>query len=369
MKTAVLFGTRPEAIKMAPVLRALRSDPSFEVLSISSGQHDELLKPMEGLLELGVDLNLGLMKHGQTLSDLVSRGISRLSEALQEHRPDAFLVHGDTSTAFAGALAAFYNEIPVGHVEAGLRTWNMSSPWPEESNRRLIAPIANWNFSPTEACRANLLEERIAPETISVTGNTVIDSLLWTDEKIRSSSLVEQYAEKHTELLEHEQIILVTSHRRENFGDRMRGVYETLAEIARSRPEVAIVFPMHLNPNARKPAQEIMGDCENVKLIEPLEYPEFVYLMGAASLIISDSGGVQEEAPSLGTPVLVTRDTTERPEALETGIVKLVGTDPAKIWDDATAILDVEKVDGAPKVVNPYGDGRAAERIRDALKR
>jgi UDP-N-acetylglucosamine 2-epimerase (non-hydrolysing) len=323
---------------------------------------------MEGLLELDVDVNLGLMKHGQTLSDLVSRGIARLSEALQQHKPDALLVHGDTSTAFAGALAAFYNEIPVGHVEAGLRTWDMKSPWPEESNRRLIAPIAEWNFSPTEECRKNLLEEKIRPETITVTGNTVVDSLLWMDERIKTTSMIDSYADKHSELLGYRHVILVTSHRRENFGAKMRGVYETLARIARERPDVAIVFPMHLNPNARKPALEVMGDCENVKLIEPLDYPEFVYMMGISSLIISDSGGVQEEAPSLGTPVLVTRDTTERPEALRTGIVKLVGTDPAKIHAEASAVLDSAEAHGVREVANPYGDGRAAERILAALK-
>ncbi|MGP5076452.1 non-hydrolyzing UDP-N-acetylglucosamine 2-epimerase [Brachybacterium alimentarium] len=368
MKTAVLFGTRPEAIKMAPVLRTLRSNPDFEVLSVSSGQHDELLKPLEGLLELDVDVNLGLMRHGQNLSDLVSRGISRISDALQEHKPDALLVHGDTSTAFAGALAAFYNGIPVGHVEAGLRTWNMKSPWPEESNRRLIAPIATWNLSPTNACRNNLLSENIDDSTITVTGNTVIDSLLWMDQKVKSTDLVEQYEEKHADLLEHRHLVLVTSHRRENFGSRMRGVYETLARLADERPDCIIVFPMHLNPNARKPALEVMGDRKNVRLIEPLEYSEFVYLMGISDLIITDSGGVQEEAPSLKTPVLVTRDTTERPEALDTGIVKLVGTDPEKIWAESNAILDASESIAEQNINNPYGDGHASQRIADALQ-
>jgi UDP-N-acetylglucosamine 2-epimerase (non-hydrolysing) len=368
MKTAVLFGTRPEAIKMAPVLRALRASDDFDVLSISSGQHDELLRPMEGLLELGVDVNLGLMRHGQTLSQLVSRGIEAISQALVDARPDALLVHGDTSTAFAGALAAFYNEIPVGHVEAGLRTWNMRSPWPEESNRRLIAPLATWNFSPTTACRDNLLEENIPEGTITVTGNTVIDSLLWMDERIKSSDMVEEYEAKYQDLLQYRHVILVTNHRRENFGPKMRGVYETLARLARSRPDCAIVFPMHLNPNARKPALEVMGDCENVRLIEPLEYPEFVYLMGVSSLIITDSGGVQEEAPSLGTPVLVTRDTTERPEALSTGIVKLVGTDPEKLWNESNEILDNSGELAEREIANPYGDGRAAQRILGALR-
>jgi UDP-N-acetylglucosamine 2-epimerase (non-hydrolysing) len=368
MKTAVLFGTRPEAIKMAPVLRALRADPQFDVLAISSGQHDELLKPMEGLLELGVDVNLGLMRHGQTLSELVSRGIQKVSAALEEHKPDALLVHGDTSTAFAGALAAFYNEIPVGHVEAGLRTWNMKSPWPEESNRRLIGPLAQWNFSPTEACRKNLRDENIPDATITVTGNTVIDSLLWMDARIKSSDLVDRFAATYEDLHRYKHMVLVTNHRRENFGSKMRGVYETLARLATARPDCVIVFPMHLNPNARKPALEVMGECENVRLIEPLDYPEFVYLMDVADLIITDSGGVQEEAPSLGTPVLVTRDTTERPEALNTGIVTLVGTDPETIWTQSNAILDESDAIAERSIVNPYGDGHASERILAALR-
>lgn len=364
MRVVVTYGTRPEAIKMAPVLRALRNASNIEPVALSSGQHKELLDPLEGLLELQCDRNLCLMAPGQSVAQFASRAIESYAGALAEIQPDLVLVHGDTSTAFAAALASFYSGIEVGHVEAGLRTWDMKAPWPEEANRRLISPIAQFNFAPTESAAHNLESENIPTDSIYVTGNTVVDSLLWTAAKIEHSELGSKFRLRFAPITSREKLVLITNHRRENFGTRIHRTYETIRNIAREHPEADFVFPMHFNPEARKPALEVLADSQNVHLIEPLDYPEFIYLMSRANLIITDSGGIQEEAPTFGIPILVTRDVTERPEAVEAGAVKLVGSDYDLLFEESRRILKSDGRSRSDKEVdNPYGDGRAAERI------
>jgi len=354
---------------MAPVVRDLRRPGSgLEPVVVSTGQHRHLLDQVLKVLEIDVDIDLDLMVENQELAEFSSKAISGLSRVVADEEPSLVLVHGDTSTALAGALAGFYNRVPVGHVEAGLRTGDLYSPWPEEANRRLVGGLAAEHFAPTEASRQNLLREGIPTESILVTGNTVVDSLHWIRDELLARPSVERSLAARFDHLPDRDIVLVTNHRRENFGDGMKRVYSALRELAGMYPELAFVFPVHLNPNARRPAEALLGGMANVHLIEPVEYLEFVYLMTRARLIVTDSGGVQEEAPSLSVPVLVTRETTERPEAIAAGTATLVGTDPDLLIEHAHRLL--RRAPGAvgPAGGNPYGDGRAASRIGEVVR-
>ncbi len=369
-KAMVVFGTRPEAIKMAPVVRELLSeDSTYRPVVVVTGQHRELLHQALEMLEIEPDIDLSLMKPNQSLAEFASTALSSLSDVIKSENPDLILVHGDTSTSFIGALAAYYNQVPVGHVEAGLRTDSIKSPWPEEGNRRLIGRLTKFHFAPTSRSAENLLKENIDQNTIFVTGNTVVDSLLWVKNKLDTSpTFKEEFATRHPYIEVDEEIVLVTNHRRENFGDGMRNVYNAVKRLAVEYPLKQFIFPMHLNPNARRPAEEILSESANVHLIAPLDYQDFVYMLATASLIITDSGGVQEEAPSFGTHVLVTRQSTERPEGIEAGVAVLVGTDEDEIVEQANKILKKttkrSPIDG---ILNPYGDGTAARQIIRAL--
>lgn len=368
-KILTVFGTRPEAIKMAPLVHALAGDDRFEAKCCVTAQHREMLDQVLELFEITPDYDLNLMKAGQTLNDVTARIVQELKPVLQEFQPDVVLVHGDTATTFAASLAAYYEQIEVGHVEAGLRTGNIYSPWPEEANRRLTGVLTNYHFAPTETSKENLLHENFAPEDIFVTGNTVIDALLMVKDKIESDSdLSATLASQFPFLDESKQLILVTGHRRESFGGGFERICEALAQTAKQHPNVQILYPMHLNPNVREPVNRILGDVENVLLIEPQQYLPFIYLMSRSHIILTDSGGIQEEAPSLGKPVLVMRDTTERPEAVAAGTVKLVGTNVEKITASLDSLLnDVEAYKEMSFAHNPYGDGKACQRILDAL--
>ncbi|HGS4803642.1 TPA: non-hydrolyzing UDP-N-acetylglucosamine 2-epimerase [Vibrio parahaemolyticus] len=368
-KILTVFGTRPEAIKMAPLVHALAADDRFEAKCCVTAQHREMLDQVLELFEITPDYDLNLMRAGQTLNDVTARIVQELKPVLQEFQPDVVLVHGDTATTFAASLAAYYEQIEVGHVEAGLRTGNIYSPWPEEANRRLTGVLTNYHFAPTETSKENLLRENFAPEDIFVTGNTVIDALLMVKDKIESDSdLSATLAAQFPFLDESKQLILVTGHRRESFGGGFERICEALAQTAKQHPNVQILYPMHLNPNVREPVNRILGDVENVLLIEPQQYLPFVYLMSRSHIILTDSGGIQEEAPSLGKPVLVMRDTTERPEAVAAGTVKLVGTNVEKITASLGSLLnDEEAYQEMSFAHNPYGDGKACERILDAL--
>lgn len=368
-KILTVFGTRPEAIKMAPLVHALAADERFEAKCCVTAQHREMLDQVLELFEITPDYDLNLMKAGQTLNDVTARIVQELKPVLQEFQPDVVLVHGDTATTFAASLAAYYEQIEVGHVEAGLRTGNIYSPWPEEANRRLTGVLTNYHFAPTETSKENLLRENFAPEDIFVTGNTVIDALLMVKDKIESDSdLSATLASQFPFLDESKQLILVTGHRRESFGGGFERICEALAQTAKQHPNVQILYPMHLNPNVREPVNRILGDVENVLLIEPQQYLAFIYLMSRSHIILTDSGGIQEEAPSLGKPVLVMRDTTERPEAVAAGTVKLVGTNVEKITASLDSLLnDVEAYKEMSFAHNPYGDGKACQRILDAL--
>lgn len=365
LKVMTIFGTRPEAIKMAPVVKALEAAPDMESIVTVTAQHREMLDQVLHLFSITPDYDLNIMSQGQTLYDVTCRALMGLQEVLKEAKPDVVLVHGDTTTTFVGALAAFYEGIPVGHVEAGLRTGNIYSPFPEEMNRKLTGAIGTYHFAPTTTSEANLLKENINPDHLYVTGNTVIDAL--------QSTVKEDY-KFNEELLNkidymNQKVILVTTHRRENLGDPMRNVYEAIRDIIGEHEDVEVIFPMHRNPKVRSIVQEVLGDMPRVHLIEPLEYEPFANLMDRTYLIMTDSGGIQEEAPSLGKPVLVLRDTTERPEAVQAGTVKLVGTDKSTVYATAKElIMNVEMYTAMSNAVNPYGDGLASERIVQALR-
>ncbi|WP_264922230.1 non-hydrolyzing UDP-N-acetylglucosamine 2-epimerase [Vibrio vulnificus] len=368
-KVLTVFGTRPEAIKMAPLVHALAENERFEAKCCVTAQHREMLDQVLELFEITPDYDLNLMKAGQTLNEVTARILLELKPVLQEFKPDVVLVHGDTATTFAASLAAYYEQIAVGHVEAGLRTGNIYSPWPEEANRKLTGALTKYHFAPTETSQQNLLQENYSEENIFVTGNTVIDALLMVKEKIeQDADLKATLAAQFPYLDENKKLILVTGHRRESFGGGFERICEALAQTAKQHPEVQILYPMHLNPNVREPVNRILGSVENVLLIEPQQYLPFIYLMDRANIILTDSGGIQEEAPSLGKPVLVMRDTTERPEAVAAGTVKLVGTEVEKIVSNLNTLLTDNKAYQAMSFAhNPYGDGKACQRILDSL--
>ena len=370
-KILLVFGTRPEAIKMAPLVKTLQNDAAFEIKVCVTAQHRQMLDQVLTLFDIQPDFDLNLMKTGQDLYDITSGVLLGLKSVLLQWRPDAVLVHGDTSTTFAASLAAFYQRIPVGHVEAGLRTGNLYSPWPEEANRKLTTALAQWHFAPTATSRANLLKEGVSASSIHVTGNTVIDALLQVREKIVNSLPMRQQFDQMFSFLEPQRrLVLVTGHRRENFGEGFERICQALTRIAREQPDVQIVYPVHLNPQVQEPVKRLLGSIDNVFLIEPQDYLPFVYLMDKSALILTDSGGIQEEAPSLAKPVLVMRDTTERPEAVEAGTVKLVGTDAHKIASEAGILLnDPQAYNAMAFAHNPYGDGQASQRIAQALLR
>lgn len=369
LKIICVFGTRPEAIKMAPLAMALAVDKRFDARVCVTGQHREMLDQVLDLFELKPSYDLSVMRPGQDLSDITTAILQGMKIVFSEFRPDIVLVHGDTATTFAATLAAYYQQIPVAHVEAGLRTGNLYSPWPEEANRKLTGALATIHFAPTETSRQNLLREGIDPAAIHVTGNTVIDALLEVVAKLDTTEVLQkQFREQFAFLGEGKRVILVTGHRRESFGDGFERICQALAETAKAFPDVEIVYPVHLNPNVREPVNRLLAGIENIHLIEPLDYLPFVYLMNRAYLILTDSGGIQEEAPSLGKPVLVMRDTTERPEAVEAGTVKLVGTEVEAISSNLhTLLTDPQIYQRMSFAHNPYGDGKACARIIDGL--
>ncbi len=368
-RVLTVFGTRPEAIKMAPVVKALKKDKNFDVKICLTGQHREMLDLVMDIFSLEADFDLAVMSPNQTLTDVTCKIITGLGEVLREWRPDIVLVHGDTTTSFSAALAAFYEKIPVGHVEAGLRTGERYSPWPEEVNRCLVSELASVHFSPTAQSEDNLLKENIASKNIIVTGNTVIDALFDALEFIdKDEQLLSQMKEQFSYIDPNKKLIVVTGHRRENHGDGFTNICKALKTLA-EREDTQIIYPVHLNPNVLKPVNEILGNVDDVHLIEPLDYLSFIYLMRLSYFILTDSGGVQEEAPSLGKPVLVMRDTTERPEAVHAKTVRLVGSEFDKIVDHSNELLDSqESYLAMSKAHNPYGDGQASSRIIDALK-
>ena len=381
-KIMLVFGTRPEAIKMAPLVKEFQKHPDkFQTIVCVTGQHREMLDQVLHIFEITPDYDLNIMKQGQDLYDVTARVLLGMRDVLKEAQPDVVLVHGDTTTSTAAALAAFYQQIPVGHVEAGLRTHNIYSPWPEEMNRQLTGRIATYHFAPTPLSRQNLLSEGVKESHITVTGNTVIDALYMVVEKIKKDkaldteleNVLKQSGYDVNRLLGGKKLVLITGHRRENFGDGFISMCKAIKALTEKYPEVDFVYPMHLNPNVRKPIHEVFGEnlsgLGNMFFIEPLEYLSFVYLMEKSTIVLTDSGGIQEEAPGLGKPVLVMRDTTERPEALEAGTVKLVGTDYDKIVDEVSALIDnPEYYDRMSKAVNPYGDGLACNRIMSYLQ-
>lgn len=369
-KISIIFGTRPEAIKLCPVVLALKANPAFECKVCVTGQHREMLQQVLDVFDVVPDKDLALMRPNQTLGGLTSRAIAAIDEYLAEEKPDAVMVQGDTTTVLAGALVAFYHHIPVAHVEAGLRTWNLESPWPEEANRVLTTRLARWHFCPTESNRANLMKEGVPEKGIYVTGNTVIDALLMAKEKVNAAPPSINGLPNDL-MASDERIVLITGHRRENFGEGFENICMAIRNLAVRFPETHFVYPVHLNPNVREPVGRILAHhCgKNVHLIEPQSYLPFVALMNRAYLILTDSGGVQEEAPSLGKPVLVMRDTTERPEAVTAGTVKIIGTAQDSI-EHETALLLNDKVEykKMATAVNPYGDGMAVERIVEIMK-
>lgn len=364
-----VFGTRPEAIKMAPLVHALANDDRFESKVCVTAQHREMLDQVLELFEITPDYDLNLMKAGQTLNEVTARILLELKPVLQEFKPDVVLVHGDTATTFAASLAAYYEQTAVGHVEAGLRTGNIYSPWPEEANRRLTGTLTKYHFAPTETSKENLLKENYSEDNIFVTGNTVIDALLMVKNKIDANAdLNATLAAQFPFLDESKKMILVTGHRRESFGGGFERICEALAITAKEHPDVQIVYPMHLNPNVREPVNRILNGINNIYLIEPQQYLPFIYLMDRSDIILTDSGGIQEEAPSLGKPVLVMRDTTERPEAVAAGTVKLVGTDTDVICSELNELLNNCEVYQTMSVAhNPYGDGHTSKQILEVL--
>lgn len=369
IKTLCVFGTRPEAIKMAPLALALSEDHRFDARVCVTGQHREMLDQVLKLFSLIPDYDLNIMKPGQDLTEVTMSILEGMRDVLCEHKPDIVLVHGDTATTFATALAAYYQKIPVGHVEAGLRTGNIYSPWPEEANRKLTSSLAELHFAPTEGARQNLLNEGIAAGQTYVTGNTVVDALFEIVAKLDSDAYFQRLLPSQFDALDPDRkLILVTGHRRESFGDGFNRICTALRKTAVKHPEVQIFYPVHLNPNVREPVNRLLSGIDNVHLIDPLDYLPFVYLMNRSSIILTDSGGIQEEAPSLGKPVLVMRDTTERPEAVEAGTVKLVGTDVEKITSELDVLLiNSDAYKKMSRAHNPYGDGRSCQRIIDIL--
>ncbi|MGN1245234.1 MAG: non-hydrolyzing UDP-N-acetylglucosamine 2-epimerase [Muribaculaceae bacterium] len=378
-KVMLVFGTRPEAIKMCPLVKEFQKHPDeFETIVCVTGQHREMLDQVLKIFEVTPDYDLNIMKQGQDLTDVTARVLTGLRDVFKECRPDVVLVHGDTTTSTAGALAAFYAQIPVGHVEAGLRTHNIYSPWPEEMNRQITGRIATYNFAPTPLSEKNLTEEK-AHGQIFVTGNTVIDALHMVVEKLRTDEALAKEQDKVlldagydvSRLAGGKKLVLITGHRRENFGDGFIRMVTAMKDLSEKYTDVDFVYPMHLNPNVRKPIHEVFGEDltrPNFFFIEPLQYLEFVHLMSKANIVLTDSGGIQEEAPGLGKPVLVMRDTTERPEALASGTVHLVGTDYDKIVSEVSTLLDdAAAYEKMSKAVNPYGDGHACDRIVRAL--
>lgn len=376
-KILLVFGTRPEAIKMAPLVKEFQKNAvNFHTIVCVTGQHREMLDQVLQIFDIKPDYDLNIMKQGQDLYDVTARVLVGMRDVLQECRPDVVLVHGDTTTSSAAALAAFYQQIPVGHVEAGLRTHNIYSPWPEEVNRQITSRIATYNFSPTSLSKSNLLNEGVSDRKIIVTGNTVIDALYWVVKKINTDKALNEVLKDFIlkagydigRLIRGKKLVLITGHRRENFGDGFIRMCRAIRDLKKKYPEVDFVYPMHLNPNVRKPIHDVFGEdlsnLGNMFFIEPLEYLSFVYLMEKANIVLTDSGGIQEEAPGLGKPVLVMRDTTERPEALESGTVRLVGTNYDKILFEVSTLLDDEiEYEKMSKSINPYGDGLASARI------
>ncbi len=377
----LVFGTRPEAIKMAPLVKEFQKhEDEFETIVCVTGQHRQMLDQVLELFEIKPDYDLNIMKQGQDLYDVTARVLTGMRDVLSQAHPDVVLVHGDTTTSTAAALAAFYQQIPVGHVEAGLRTHNIYSPWPEEMNRQITGRIATYDFAPTPLSRENLLREDVDAEKITVTGNTVIDALYMVVDKIKNNKELDSQLNEELKkagydvdrLSDGKKLVLITGHRRENFGDGFISMCKAIKALTEKYPDVDFVYPMHLNPNVRKPIHEVFGEdlsgLGNMFFIEPLEYLSFVYLMEKSNIVLTDSGGIQEEAPGLGKPVLVMRDTTERPEALEAGTVKLVGTDYDRIVTEVSRLLDDEKYyEAMSKAVNPYGDGKACERITNSF--
>ena len=379
-KVMLVFGTRPEAIKMCPLVKEFQKDTkNFETIVCVTGQHREMLDQVLTIFDVNPDYDLNIMKQGQDLTDVTARVLTGLRDVFKKCRPDVVLVHGDTTTSTAGALAAFYAQIPVGHVEAGLRTHNIYSPWPEEMNRQITGRIATYNFSPTPLSEKNLLEENVHGKIV-VTGNTVIDALHMVVEKLKNDLALAKEQEKILakagydvmRLKDGKKLVLITGHRRENFGEGFIRMVTAMKDLSEKYPDVDFVYPMHLNPNVRKPIHEVFGEDltrPNFFFIEPLQYLEFVYLMEKSTIVLTDSGGIQEEDPGLGKPVLVMRDTTERPEALESGTVHLVGTDYDKIINEVSTLLEDDTAyEKMSKAVNPYGDGKACGRIVNALR-
>ena len=382
-KVLVVFGTRPEAIKMAPLVKELKAESEIDAKVCVTAQHREMLDQVLDIFNIVPEYDLDIMKEGQDLYDVTSRVLLGMKDILSNFQPDLVLVHGDTTTTLAASLAAFYQKIAIGHVEAGLRTGNIYSPWPEEANRQLTSQIAAYHFAPTQTSRDNLLKENINNKNIVVTGNTVIDALFLALDEIKNNNKLEESITEqlqtvglpsslftlHSSLKNYRRMILVTGHRRENFGQGFIDICHALRKLALDNPDIDIVYPVHLNPNVQKPVHKILEEVDNIYLIDPLQYESFIYLMEMSFFIITDSGGVQEEAPSLGKPVLVMRDTTERPEALRAGTVKLVGTDADRIIKEAQKLLDD---DGAYEAMsqahNPYGDGHACKRIVEFIK-
>lgn len=382
IKVMLVFGTRPEAIKMCPLVKEFQKhNDGFETIVCVTGQHREMLDQVLNIFEVKPDYDLNIMKQGQDLYDVTARVLTGMRDVFKECKPDVVLVHGDTTTSTAAALAAFYQQIPVGHVEAGLRTHNIYSPWPEEMNRQITGRIATYNFSPTPLSESNLKAEK-AQGNIYVTGNTVIDALYMVVNKLKNDEtlakeqkeILKQAGYDINRLADGKKLVLITGHRRENFGEGFIHMVTAIKDLKSKYPDVDFVYPMHLNPNVRKPIHEVFGEdlsnLGNMFFIEPLQYLEFVYLMEKATIVLTDSGGIQEEAPGLGKPVLVMRDTTERPEALASGTVHLVGTDYQKIMDEVSTLLEDEQAyEKMSKAVNPYGDGKACERIVEILKK
>ena len=384
----LVFGTRPEAIKMAPLVKAFQAKKdSFETIVCVTGQHREMLDQVLSLFDIKPDYDLNIMKQGQDLYDITSRVLLGMRDIFKICRPDILFVHGDTTTSTAAALAGFYQQIPVAHIEAGLRTNNIYSPWPEEMNRQITGRIATYNFSPTQLSRQNLLKENVADYKITVTGNTVIDALHWVTAKIKGDKVLDKelarqlkekgydttrIAKTDKEFSDSKRLVLITGHRRENFGESFLNICHAIQDLSKKYPNVDFVYPMHLNPNVRKPIHEVFGNdlshLGNVFFIEPLEYLSFVFLMEKADIVLTDSGGIQEEAPGLGKPVLVMRDTTERPEAVDAGTVKLVGTNYDAIMNGVSLLLDNKPAyEAMSKATNPYGDGKACERIINSI--
>lgn len=372
-KLMFAFGTRPEAIKMAPLIKAFQEEKNFEISVCVSAQHRKMLDQVLNIFDIKPDLDLNIMKPDQDLFDVTTKVLVGMKKVLSDCNPDIIFVHGDTTTTCASSLAAFYKKIKVAHIEAGLRTGNIYSPWPEEANRKITGVLADYHFAPTTMSKDNLLRENINKENILVTGNTVIDALFLVLEKIEKSSTLKnrilETISSQYELIDDKKIILVTGHRRENFGHGFRNICNALKTIAENNPDFDIVYPVHFNPNVQKPVKEILSNCKNIHLIDPLSYECFIYIMSKSYFIITDSGGIQEEAPSLGKPVLVMRDTTERPEAVDAGTVKVVGTNQKTIIDESQKLIDDKSIYKQMSTsVNPYGDGHASKKILEFFK-